>query len=299
MDVYKLKTTDRGFKKIERAQFESDTAMTWPYYQKNDAGTTSQFAVCPACNNPTQLILLYPEKADCVRRAYGKHVSHDVDGIAAYDQGAYEACPYASLKKSAPDSKRKPSTISSGILHILQEQFDRVVYMIGKMTGIGISSRMAESMLRSYLANEGYLYFSSTLMNIPWMLAYRSGSHSLYGQIIVNEELRQRILEKIDGAYFNERNQLLCREGKFLNVQFCFSGHASKVEDNSLKETMEFMVTQVFDKKPNALYRDMERIHQCTLELDHFYFQNLIQLPENHPNRNMRLVEMARTLIRA
>lgn len=49
-----------------------DTLKNPPYYASNSAGGTSQFAVSPACDNPIQLIGLYPKSNNPIS-PYGRH----------------------------------------------------------------------------------------------------------------------------------------------------------------------------------------------------------------------------------
>lgn len=292
MDVYKLQTTEWAFKKVERSQFELDTGMDWPYYRPNVKGTMSQFAVCPICCNPIQIIHLYPDKADDLRPPYGKHIKHDLEGLATYSQESYDACPYANPTRHDSNARRHESTISSGILYILQEQYDRVIYLLSKDTGISISDRLAEAMLEQYIANKGHTFVYSTPMNIPWMLAYRGGKHGLFGRKIADELLRESILKHEPHAYFNERNQLMNLDGHNVSVSFCFVNYSSKLEDNALNESMDIYVTQ-------RVAGELDVIYRRKLIFDHDYFQNLTHLPVDHPSRRMNLVEIARKLIQA
>lgn len=59
MDVYKLRIEDTESKTIDKDRFESETFRREPWYQPGSAGKLAQFAVCPACDNPVQLVGLY------------------------------------------------------------------------------------------------------------------------------------------------------------------------------------------------------------------------------------------------
>jgi hypothetical protein len=56
MDVYKLRIEDTESKTIDKDRFESETFRREPWYQPGSAGKLAQFAVCPACDNPVQLV---------------------------------------------------------------------------------------------------------------------------------------------------------------------------------------------------------------------------------------------------
>ncbi|MDM9604560.1 hypothetical protein QU617_00170 [Pseudomonas guariconensis] len=59
MDVYKLRIEDTESKIIDKEGFEAETFRRDPWYQPGSAGKLAQFAVCPACDNPVQLVGLY------------------------------------------------------------------------------------------------------------------------------------------------------------------------------------------------------------------------------------------------
>lgn len=56
MDVYKLRIEDTESKIIDKEGFEAETFRRDPWYQPGSAGKLAQFAVCPACDNPVQLV---------------------------------------------------------------------------------------------------------------------------------------------------------------------------------------------------------------------------------------------------
>lgn len=64
-----------------------------PWYRSSGDGTSSQFAVCPACDNPIQIIGLY-RLPKGVSRPYGKHATKSVPGLATLNPETRDACPY-------------------------------------------------------------------------------------------------------------------------------------------------------------------------------------------------------------
>ncbi|MEN1557917.1 hypothetical protein AAIH45_35640, partial [Pseudomonas aeruginosa] len=59
MDVYKLKPEETDERPIERERFEEETRRQEPWFSTSENGTEGHFAVCPACDNPVQIIGLY------------------------------------------------------------------------------------------------------------------------------------------------------------------------------------------------------------------------------------------------
>jgi len=57
------------------------------------------------------------------------------------------------------------------ILETLIDQFDHVVYLLQKETGIQFSPELLKQMLETYRSARGYLYYGATLQNVPWIFA--------------------------------------------------------------------------------------------------------------------------------
>lgn len=72
MNVYKLSVQTQGYFLIEKNDYEQRTARRPPWYKMSDDGEPRYFAICPACNNPTQIIGLYKLPAN-VYHPYAKH----------------------------------------------------------------------------------------------------------------------------------------------------------------------------------------------------------------------------------
>ncbi|HFP6618499.1 TPA: hypothetical protein ACHJ3L_006367, partial [Pseudomonas aeruginosa] len=93
MDVYKLKPEETDERPIERERFEEETRRQEPWFSTSENGTEGHFAVCPACDNPVQIIGLYHLPAN-VARPYGRHYARSVRDLAEADEEARENCPY-------------------------------------------------------------------------------------------------------------------------------------------------------------------------------------------------------------
>ena len=91
MDVYKLRIEDTESKIIDKEGFEAETFRRDPWYQPGSAGKLAQFAVCPACDNPVQLVGLY-ELPPNVKNPFGKHATKSIRGIAPFDSEARNDC---------------------------------------------------------------------------------------------------------------------------------------------------------------------------------------------------------------
>ena len=204
MKIFKLRTTDFGFKKIERKIFEEETQKSAPWYQEDGK---KQFALCPACLNPIQIIGLYNDKDYESNPPYGKHTDKGVAKVGNFDLNKLVYCPLRSKNKRAwqkSDLKDRVDDECRAILTCMVEKFDRVVYLLRKTSGISFSKKLCEKFLTEYKIKEGYRYAGAHLLNIPWMLAYIPMSKSLYKQFIVDEDIKRAILNLEPNAVISD-----------------------------------------------------------------------------------------------
>lgn len=296
MNVYKLRPEDQGSTPIDRDTFEAATRCREPWYQPGTSGKDSHFAVCPACDNPIQLIGLYELPAN-VTRPFGKHTTTGVEGLAPIDHEEKDNCPYFNPRQHDRAARRtRFDGVPRKIVQLLIEQFDRVVYILEKQTGLSFSQKALRGMLQRYRGERGCMYTGASLRNVPWIFAYMSNATDLFGQRVSgNEQLTAEILKQVQGADINGEGRLVSRkqpDGKkapFFDLKVSFIHHRIRAdsEEGSLTETM----TMVVSLREKWELRD---IHRETIEFDHDFFDRLIQLPEGQGQRRLDRVELAR-----
>lgn len=288
MRVYKLQPTAHGESEIERTAFEKDTRKLEPWYQVNGE-KQREYAVCPACDNPIQIIGLYEELRH-TDRPYGRHTGKRIKGFDYFEPKNFEWCPYIRQNQSRGGNKKRGlEGISLKILGIVLTQFDRMVYIIRKETGIRVSAKIAVAMLESWIKAEGYLFYDATLRNIPWMFAYRSAGLSIYGQQIHADQvdLKQAIRTKIPAARFSESGHIT-RGPEYYSITWCFVDYQRKMENEDLIETVEF---EVCDKNRNVVFSK-------TITFDPRYFFNLVNFSKDPSKREPELVKKALEIYR-
>ena len=94
MHRFKLKQGNEKSYEITKENFEQMTGRRKPYVETGADGITRYFGICPACDNPIQLIGLYKELKN-TDNPYGKHYKKDA-AIAIHNEQAYQFCPYSS-----------------------------------------------------------------------------------------------------------------------------------------------------------------------------------------------------------
>lgn len=210
--------------------------------------------VCPACDTPVQIIGFYKPRPDGVR-PYGKHTGKAVPGFPHFSPEDYEWCPLAEHKTPLPMEKRKKSSsfgIPEKILAIVTNNLDAIMSIISREVGIRFSQKISNTMLETFIHNEGHLYVGATLQNIPWIFAYMSNAQSLFGQRITNNPLLiERIKDRIPKSYISESGQVT-GSGRYYTVSFSFIHHKRDVVDGEVRETLQFIVQ---DSEQNTIYR--------------------------------------------
>ena len=86
-----------------------DKMQRFPWRQKDkNEDKASYYAVCPACENPIQLIGLFKRESN-TPRPYGKHTGKRIPGFPYFDPEEYEFCPYfdPNKNKNRANTKRK------------------------------------------------------------------------------------------------------------------------------------------------------------------------------------------------
>ena len=286
MNFFKLRPGLRPVHKISRDKFEAVTGKMAPWYQR-EGDKITPFAVCPACDNPIRIVALY-ERHENSPSPYGKHTPKTVAGLAAYNQIAYDDCPYAHPGMELDRARRRPETDPRGrdILQLLRGQFDRVIYIIQRDTGIIISPALAKNLLDSFLGMQGHLYVGTNLCNLPWMFAYMTTSQTLFGRKIKPDSELFKALKCNKHISITEQSKVTSSQKEFLEITFCFIEHKITQKSSSHEETIKFMV------KVNG-----EEIFHKILQIDPVYFHNLVNCPPERAYRDERLLGIAAEMI--
>lgn len=298
MDTFKLKTGASVPYTIDKQTFEDLTFKRPPYYQKNSEGDIVQYAVCPQCDNPIQIIGLY-KKSDNTDKPYGRHCPKSIQGLAVYNQQSYDYCIYANPNNKTDKSSRKSRTTNFeiNIYNLMRDQFDRIIYILEKELDIKISINLAKRMLKDYVDSEGWLYSWATINNLPWVLGYLSLAKSLYMQpVLKGSALYNAILNNCPTAKFipyeyNDKYVILTnKDRQFINIEFCIINHQKKLLDNKLTETMDLVVRDNTNEKDKRFFTKKIIINQN-------YLLNLINYKSEKVYRNEKLLSIAKSLM--
>lgn len=281
MNIFKLRTTDTKFFTLSKSEFEQKTALKEPWYN-HLADYERHFAVCPACNNSTQILHLYNETQTL-------HAKHDLGvAVGRQDRQTLQYCPYYSGKSAMTENSRRANedAVSFEIKRILIDNFDRVIYFIKKTIGIRLSLRGQMARLENYQNSRGWLYTGANLINIPWIFLYQGRAGTLAGQGITNETIRDVLVAWDDDITFDSYNQIVFPAGKYLDINISFLDHRQNIVDETLDESIAMRITG----------NDGEVIHTERITFNHDYFTRLIN-SGNHQFRNPEQVALAASIL--
>lgn len=300
MDIIKFSVDETTHYKIERDLFEEKTKGDERYYSDpSNKEEGSHYAVCPSCNNPVQIVGLF-KKIKHTDKPYARHYEKDIKNLAVSIKANYDYCPLKATrvkhKEHAKHKEMNPMLLE--IVKRLVTQFDKVVYFLEKQTQIGLYENFLREMLKDYFYNKGYLYYDSSLINIPIKFAHAacgSGNYRLFGRIIFNQELKEAILKELPNAKF-KGNQFLGTENRRINVNFSFILHKLYHQGESLHETITLSVHYVRSEGelPTAIYEKV-------IKFDPDYYINLVNYDENklsekQREKNLKLIELAKSV---
>lgn len=286
---------------IDIANFIKHTENKFPFVQSVSTNKVSQFAICPSCLNPIQLVGI-DRKISC--SPYGRHTGKNVIGLPKWSYVKYQYCPFADK-----DDRRKPTDnerleVTEDVVelyNLLKTQFDRVIYVIKNELMIDCSPAFWRKALQQFISSNGYCYPWLTDANLPYVFAYIGMQHSLlFGQkFIVNTDLynvlsRQNnsnfvFLEDKDGnALKNSKYRRLSSNG-YMKYHFRFTAHKQKaIEGKSLNETMDFCVD---DMRTNT------EIYKRCISFDENRFINIVRKTGNEDKRQQWLLDIANELM--
>lgn len=276
MKRFKVKQGPAEIFDISRDEYEKQTKLNRKYHEKGKDGELRSFAICPACDNPIQILGLY-KKLKNTEKPYGKHYCRSIS-IAPHDEQAYRFCPYSSNAYTiTADSKVDEITdYNISIYNTMKNYFDLAIYVLKQDTGIYISRIEAKRLLDCYVSGEMYLYPWATIYNIPWMLMYfsparkcyqmhiRKGS-GLYQYFLTRDDI---ILDQYqDSEYYVVKN----KPGSFLRLEYSMILHKRKIVDDEVIETISLEVFSYNkDNLPQTEYSE-------TYTINEYRFPNLIQ----------------------
>ncbi len=293
MKYFKIDTSRTAERfEITRGIFEQVTGNKQPFQQPNKHGSFSEYAICPSCLNPIQIVGMFSETES---RPYGRHAGMNINGLPEWNYEKYKYCPFATSKPSKPNDDEKVK-INDGVIELydlLRSQFDRVAYVISDELKMRFTGYFWEKSLRRFLINRTYCYPWLTEVNLPYVFAYR-GMHQqdIWGQRFLEASELYNALNRHPNVKFRDTEggyMRLDRKREFLKLQLRFSEHKQIARSGeTLRETMMLYVDDMVSDKT---------IFEKRIEFDETYFVNLIRKKDNEDKRQQWLLDISNKLM--
>ena len=254
MKRFKLKKGEAAVYPVtSKEAFEQLTGRERPYIVKDKAGNQQAFGLCPACENPVQLIGLYKRIRNDAVQPYAKHYNRDAE-IAKHNEYTYKFCPYAShiYTSQTYETKTEVSELEYNIYCILRENFDAAVYLMQQISGLYLSKGEVQDLLRDYIVNDGHLYYGATVYNLPWMLLYiyTMPAKPCFGRIVKKGSFLYNAFQQVpdigyeDCDYLPQYVRVQGKDGVFLDRNFAFVKHKRNVVNDEVSESMELTISK-------------------------------------------------------
>ena len=264
MKRFKLRKGDASVYPVTTKQdFESITGGKSPYVIESKSGKKG-FAICPACENPVQIIGIYKKIKNESIKPYAKHYNRDA-AISKHNEYTYKFCPYASQIYSSNEeyeTKTEISELEYNIYYTLKNNFDAAIYLLQQVSGLYMNKEYIKETLQSYVASEGHLYYGSTIYNLPWLLLYMHTMPAIpcYGRIIRKNSFLYNMFTQVPDIIYEDTEKLpgyvivKGKAGKYIDYQFSFNQHRREIIDDEVQESMTLtLVSNKLESQDNPV----------------------------------------------
>mgnify|MGYP001794911306 CR=1 FL=1 len=165
--VFKMRPGRQRIYPVTLEQAEDKIGRTAPWFVEcAQPLKRHHVAVCPYCENSIPLKGLY-KRTERSPPPYGEHVDRPVPGFH-FDGEAHQYCPYVLRKVRRDRTERRAfDPMARKLIDMAVSEFDRILYILRDDYRFRISDNLAGRMLKSWFAEEGYLYTGAHLRNLP------------------------------------------------------------------------------------------------------------------------------------
>ncbi len=194
---------------LTRENYIAKTHKRFPFYQNPKKYQNPYFAICPACNNPIQIINLfgaqYKEEQTGNTTMHGRHFIRSVDGLPLYNRENYNACPLHNPIAFRIRTIRENEPFNEEIRELVENNRNKIAINIREITGILLKNERINRIVDDYIAARDYCYTHTNRYNIPYSILYTRESINLFGQKIAVSDLGESITLAIknNSRYFD------------------------------------------------------------------------------------------------
>lgn len=267
---------------VSLEKFVEATKETGPYIKIGAKGKEA-FGICPLCENPVKLLGIYAKLEK--QRNHARHYKHDIQNLAEFNEYKYLKCPYHRERADYVSEIRRPEEMTSfnvEILTLAHDYFDKCIYILRKVTGLVISTHLAEQIAMDYMAHPGFMTYDITRENVPYIM----------GLCMTGKNLIKRVIEKDSPLYEMLKNK---EEVSLVllssNSQYRVSKPLYRIESNVGYLELAFNISRYrFVSNQTSNLKEYLKLHigipdgegtyktyaEKEIEVDPFFFNKLI-----------------------
>ena len=290
MQYYKTEKNSNQFTKLTIHSYERDTDEKHPYYQTigDDKG---YFAYCPGCDNPIKMYNLYGNKKVELdgkpQKTHARHYPSYLEDFPAFDQEAYDCCPFAKPSKFSGTSKRGQGKEAEELLNIITQHTDILFSFVRSTSNINFSEVLFEKMLKNFKEADGVYFRHVNKFNLPFSFLYMSHNQSLRYQYVFKQD-KNGVADFISkkSKFFEVYNNQIKPKAKFnkADINIFFTDHKVTNLNEDPTHTMTLVVKESFEEKT---YTVLEK----KIKFDNNIFYNTV-------TKNQRLRDIASQIFR-
>lgn len=208
MNIFSVGDENAGGYGLTREAFMEKTHKSFPFYQNPNRYKTPYFAICPACNNPIQIINLfgiqYEEENTGRTNLHGRHYKYNVEGLPPYSKENYENCPLHNPVAFGIREVRNNKQLNEEICDIVENSKSQICTDIREITGLLLRNKKLSQVINDYIAARDYCYTHTNKFNIPYSILYTRNAINIFGQKVDGGDIGQRIYNAIQNncVYF-------------------------------------------------------------------------------------------------
>lgn len=243
MNIFTLKATNTVFL-VNKKNYHEQTARDKKYIIK-DSGGPKLYAICPACDNPIQIIERKNNNKSITM--YARHAKQNIPNVAIYDQAAYDSCFLSNPKIMSKGNNRRKndSKEASEIYNKIKENFEILIQIIRRKTGISFNYQHAEDMLKDFVSYKGHTYEHINLLNIPYAFMYLIDNINIENCYVDNEIVES--IKKNSQDFYCDNFKKINKKTKSLKEIVCFFSEHT-VADHTKLQTIRLNIVEKENK---------------------------------------------------
>lgn len=286
MYVFKVKKGSTKFYRVNEASIIEATKRQYPFYQTvNDE--KRHYAYCPACENPVILINVHVDGKTTddddqkTLKMHARHTRYDVAGIGAFNQTAYDGCPYANPYSSSTKTRRDEGKTTDELLWLVKTYPDVLDIVMRRDVGIGASEELFEKMLKNFKEERGHLYRYVNKHNLPYAFMYMADNQSLMYQKTdlsykAGLELKNLISDGAKWCYVSKYGKILKKADVdgYVDLRFYFTDFEVEEIDGEKYQKFSLVITEQLKKKIEGKFQTEDNeVVRKDIRFDQYYYQ--------------------------